>query len=221
MPNRSSVQREEAVDALIEEKTEQALKGIIDALNDRLVQVRLAAAEGLSHFSTNSSVEALITALKDRNDLVRVAAAESLGYLGSDAAVDALLEALSDKSFLVRSWVASALGDINYAEEKVTPRLKNMLVKERSSLVRLQLYYALYKFGDESVLPMMLSFLFNRSYKLRCAAANSLADILNVSNKDIILESLRRAEQVEPTIAAQSSIQNAISSCDSDSIKIG
>jgi HEAT repeat protein len=100
---------------------------LVQALADREVRVREAAARALAKPSGSFAAAALRERLEeDRWPIVRGAAALALAEYGSDQATDrALREALDDEAWLVRRDVAVALGrrKVQSAAEELAARL--------------------------------------------------------------------------------------------------
>lgn len=200
--------------ALADEGTTIAMELLIDALSARSPVVRKAAAESLAQYESEQGVQALALALNDPNELVRIAAAESLGVIGDQKAVPSLLQALSDRSALCRGWIVNALGDIKQRRSDVLPALRAMLNVERNSFVKLNIWRALYIFGHDDALPEVISFLKSKSYRIRCATSNALAEIVDQTNCEIIEKSLRKALSKEKTIASRGSMERVLSLCE-------
>ncbi|MGC1339152.1 MAG: HEAT repeat domain-containing protein [Candidatus Binataceae bacterium] len=147
-------------------------------------------------------------AMSDRDELVRTTAAEIAGERRLLSLRDRLIRQLnSDHSRLVRSAAAVALGDMNAVEARGA-------LKERISVSgdweRNGIYYALVKLGVERNFDYFLSGLKHDSYIVRCATASLLPGLVNVKNRAIALKSLKVALLREQTVAARSSIEDAI-----------
>jgi len=102
---------------------ERASQALIKALDDRRLDVRIAAATALGHFPAQvGTVRALSGALADEYLGLRVAAAESLGRLGPKAqtAVPSLEKMLQDKYPTGRRAAAEALKCIQTDRPKST-----------------------------------------------------------------------------------------------------
>lgn len=221
-------------------QSEEAIDRIIEFINDKDLGVRLSAVEALSHFSkstkvkhmllnlasdTNSeirynAVESLINfpeqevfssltkRLTDNNELVRIVTVEVLGENYLELAIPHLIPLLSDKASLVRSYVAETLG--KSGDKRLIPLFKKALQQEKRNIARLGFYIGLYLLGESSCLKSILSLLKTRSYRVRCAVANSLESLSTKENYNLIMEHLNLALSKEQTVAAKSSITNAI-----------
>ncbi len=89
--------------------TNIAVPALIDALKDRDVDVRRAAAQALANLEDPRAVPGLIAALGDGDAQVRASAAMALGSLEDRRAVPGLLALLKDSSVEVRRYALSAL----------------------------------------------------------------------------------------------------------------
>jgi HEAT repeat protein len=89
--------------------------------------------------------------------------------------------------------------------------IKKRLEKENDERAKVGLYYAAYLLGQHDYLENLISLLQNENYIIRCAAANTLAE-LSFSKPDaiLVLQSLSKALKKETTIAAKSSIKTSI-----------
>src|SRR5262249_40024492 len=85
-----------------------------NALNDRTVPVRKAAAKALRRFKDERVVNALSEATNDSETEVRVEVILSLGECGDPKAVDTLVPLLKDKNVSVRSAAANALRSLKW-----------------------------------------------------------------------------------------------------------
>ena len=181
---------------------------LIHELKDTNPDVRMDAAEKLGELKSKRAVSPLSNLSKDPDALVRICVAESLGDIKSRKAIPVLLDMLKDKDELVRGYAAEGLGMIG--DKSVIPVLEKMLREEKSNATKLRLYTALYRMGQQAMLESILGCLEDHDYGVRCAAANTLCEIVEESNAGVMLDALERALQKETTISAKSSISNSI-----------
>lgn len=183
---------------------------LIKRLSDSNAEVRMRAAESLGMLLRGkSSPRALIKRLQDTDDLVGIAAAEALGLIGDRKALPALRKTLQDASPLVRSYVSEAIGKLGDLRDAA--RLEKDLETETSETAKVGYYHALYLLGRHSVLQELLMLLRSSDYRVRCATANTLAEIVDdESERQIIRRNLRKALRQEPTVAARSSIRSSL-----------
>jgi HEAT repeat protein len=184
---------------------------VIELLADRHSEVRYEAAHALGRILAGSgqAPAALLRAIGDRDELVRIAASEAAGDIGDKRAVSQLRRRLNDRSPLVRSWAASALGwlDAREAYDALTRASR----RERSSTARVGVYEALFRMGDQASLQRLLALLRSRQYRVRCAVANTVAELpLDSGSKNEVRRALREALAAEQTVAATSSLESAL-----------
>jgi HEAT repeat protein len=140
--------RAHAASVLGENGTEKAVDGLIEALSDRRVIVRRAAALALSELGDRGVVRRgdtrvathLLRVLGGWRAEARVAAADALGVLGDERAVEPLARALRSWRTRVRVPAAEALGQIGGA--RAMAALKRA-TRDRSVYVRSTAGYAL------------------------------------------------------------------------------
>lgn len=188
-----------------------AIAIFIGKLADSDNEVRMTAAESLGNLLTGKkSPPRLIRSLQDPDELVRIEVCESLGAIGDRKALPALWRKMSDPSPLVRSYAAGAIGELG--NNRDAAKLRKYLGLETSDTSRVGIYQALYRLGEHDVAEDVLSLLSkSRDYRVRCAAAGILSEIIaDKSNASIILSALRKALRKEPTIAARSAIRAGI-----------
>jgi HEAT repeat protein len=199
-----------AVESLGTLNYKQSVPKLIDRLADSNSEVRMRAVESLGMLlSGGTSPSALIKRLQDTDRLVKVTAAEALGAVGDQKALPALRKALRDPSPLVRSYVSESIGRLGGKREIVG--LETALEKEKSETAKIGFYYGLYLLGQHAMLQELLKLLQSTNYRVRCATANTLSQILgDESERELILRSLRKALRHEPTVAARSSMRSSL-----------
>src|SRR5436190_9313895 len=101
--------RRQAVEKLAALGVDEAVSGLISALEDDAAEVRVAAVQALGRLSNGAAVSPLIGALRDPEAGVREAAVGALMQLSDAACAEALVAALSDVHPAVRRRAAKAL----------------------------------------------------------------------------------------------------------------
>lgn len=182
---------------------------IVRYLDHRSPEIRQEVIESLGE--TEGGESALLDHLgREKNELVLIAICDALGHLRSTRAVPALEDiAQSHPSWLVRSYAVEALLDILW--EEAIPFLKQILESESSYRVRSKIHVALFLAGDDDFLEPMLQGLRFKDYLIRCSISNLLSAYLPDRHRATILKALQSALAREETIAARSSLVNAIS----------
>src|SRR5207248_759299 len=104
---------------------------------------------------------------------------------------------------------ASAIGVLR--DYSARPVLHKALLKERSARARVGFLVGLFLLGDKQQLAALMALLENKSYRVRCAAANTLARLpLSASERRAVVEKLSERLKLETTVAARSSLGSAI-----------
>lgn len=121
----SEVTRTKAVFALYRIGTPPALKAVREALGDKVLSVKVAAARAIGLAKDPLAVNALTPLLREGEPAVKRQAATALGQIGNDAAVDALLSAAEgENDRLIRHAIIFSLVSLN-SPDKVLPALDN------------------------------------------------------------------------------------------------
>ena len=110
--------REKAVEFLLNDKGDDAIKGLIYSINDPTPEIRVAVIEGLAALGTRDALPAILDKLKDTNPGVRQSAATAVALLGDAGNLKDLKPLSSDKDPGV-----AAAADI--AIRKLSAALKN------------------------------------------------------------------------------------------------
>jgi HEAT repeat protein len=82
--------------ALVQFRDARAVPGLLEALRDKNLGVRIGTAKGLGRIGS-AAVPGLLDALRDKDGGVRQYAAEMLGEIGDATAVPSLIDALRDE----------------------------------------------------------------------------------------------------------------------------
>ncbi|NVM54939.1 MAG: HEAT repeat domain-containing protein, partial [Candidatus Helarchaeota archaeon] len=85
---------------------------IIEALDDNVPEIRLAAVDILRLLNASQSIEALKKVLKDRDPRLRIKATLTLGSLGDKSAIDPLISCLKNEDTEVRELTVELLGKL-------------------------------------------------------------------------------------------------------------
>ena len=152
---------------------EQAIAGLLKALDNPKRGVRARAASVLGKIGREQAVAGLLKVLDDPNDSVRWWATEALGKIGSQQAVAGLLKVLGDSEELVRWSAAKALGKIG-GEQAIAEMLKAL--DDPNGSVREGAAFALGKIGSQQTVADLKA-LDDSSSSVREKAAEALEKI--------------------------------------------
>ena len=173
--------RVKAACALGERGNKAVVPALIDALKDRDVRVRKAAAEALANIGeeASSAVPALIDALKDRKSYFNWSATFALSKIGKKA-VPALIASLKDPDALVRQVATFGLAgieaDIGEEASGAIPTLIANLSDPNGQTAQ-GAVRALYKIGEKAMQSLIVSLKDSGSPSDRCKAAWALGEM--------------------------------------------
>lgn len=186
---------------------QEATKLLVKFSNDANSGVRFDAIEAFCKLNPLESKACFLQALSDPNELVRVSALEGLGGLHEKIPHDKIAKLLSDKSTLVRGTAAICLAEVGAIE---TEFLIKKNIEKAEDEEKAAYFFSLCKFGKIEYFLPFINFLFHDFYRIRCAVANLLPELVSESNASYILNFLMVQSKREPTKAAKSSIVNSI-----------
>lgn len=210
--DKSPTVRATACELLGEYGNQSAVQPLLRLVNDRDSLVRATCLESLGAllYESQSCPPELLARVDDSDELVRIMLAETLGLIGDSAVLSKLWQLLNDGSPIVRSFAATSIGELGTSDD--LPQLVTKLDRETSDLAKVGFYKALYFLGKSEILSDLLSLLENqKDYRVRCAAANALAEIEGDSETaQQVIQALARAYQVEKTVAAKSTFETVL-----------
>jgi len=177
-------------------------------LRDKAALVRSEAIKALMKINNDRYLSELVPLLDDKDEVVRVDAIECVALLGGKSASKYLIRLISDRSELVRAYAGTVLGEIGGKSYAKT--MEKRLEQERGGLAKLGLLEGLFLLGQKERLSEILKLINSKRYHVRCSVANTLPSLVNKDNKKIIAESLINAFKREATVAAKSSIRDAL-----------
>jgi HEAT repeat protein len=159
------------VNALGFSKDFRATPTLVRMLEDRVQDVRAAAAEALGDLGNVQVAALLIEKLGDSAEDVREAVAGALGMLGKEEAVAPLIEKLQDPALSVRVAAARALGMLG-KEEAVTPLIGKL--EDSADDMQGDAAEALGMLGKEEAVGPLIDKLEDPDGYVRYAAARAL-----------------------------------------------
>ncbi len=154
-------------------KEQAAVPGLLDALEDEDIRIRIAACKSLGDIAAPNAVPALLHILnKDNDNDLRWAATSALGKMGV-AAVPGLIKALQDDDWKVRRSAADALWGLR--EPSAVPGLVEALF-DKNDVVRQAANGAIEAMGEIAVTGLAEAIKVGNS-SVRQKAAEILRDI--------------------------------------------
>jgi HEAT repeat protein len=162
------------VELLGETRSENAISGLLQYLEDSASIVSRSAAEALGKIGSETAIPGLLQLLEDSKPGVHGEAAEALGKIGSETAIPGLLQLLEHSQPEVRREAAKALGKIG--SETAIPGLLQLLEDSKPE-VREIIAYALGEIGSEAAIPGLLQLLEDSKPEVREIIAYALGEI--------------------------------------------
>lgn len=144
------------------------------ALQDRYIEVRLAAVEKLGIRSVEDAIPEIGRYLNAPNDLMRTAAAAALGRIGGTQAIDLLLAAMPNTSGAQRDSICGTLAALGF--DAVRPLL-DVLMGSDDQKSRMGAIWTLGKTGDPRAVTLLRLFLLEGDTALRASAAGAIGKI--------------------------------------------
>lgn len=207
----------EKVDLLIsyedkQELTNNQFKKLLKFSNDNNAFVRSIVAELLINFKNKRSKKKLLKLSCDKKAIVRTNAYDSLRIFESKD-VEKFLKKVIQKernkiacAYAIMSWADIAVAlDVDTSKKRLfVKKIKKLHKIQKSEQCILSCCYAQYILGRKKSLKEIIDFLKSKDYRVRCAAINTLWEIIEYDNYEIIKESLRELIEKEDTIAVKS-----------------
>jgi HEAT repeat protein len=187
----------------------QNIDRLLELSHDSDNEVRYRSIETFENFDepTEAILSRVREGLNDENEIVRTTSIELLGDWEDVDSIEMLYSALDDESDIVRGAALTSLGqmgrkDIIEVVEEKYPGFEG--IEKVSAAI------ALYSLGEKRYLDDLLSFLDDDYYLIRCRTANSLCRFVDEQDKAKVIEKMEFALAIEKTVAAASSLSNAI-----------
>jgi len=182
---------------------------IVKKLHNRDYSVRKDTLKLIEETGNIEYFGEVVKLLDDKNEIIRADAVQVLFYLSKERSLTYLIEKLDDKHRFVRSAAATFIGEAS--DKSAINDLENALDRERSNTAKVGILEGLYLLGQKERLYELLLLLKSKKYQVRCAVANTVK-YLEMENEDkkLVIDTLRKAFDIEPTIAAKSYIEAAL-----------
>ncbi len=177
-------EREEAALELAKRKEPATAPVLIEALRDRELRVRTAAARALGVMRDERAVRRLLEMLKDGSFRARMEAAAALGRIGDDRAVEPLVALMFDDEDVVRLAAAEALGQLG---GKSIPHLTRIF-REGTKKERAAAIYALGRTRSEGAAAVVLEAARHPDFDVRLAAVAALGYLRDDRAVPVLLE---------------------------------
>lgn len=143
-------------------------------------EIRLFLSIELANYKSAESEQLLLQLISDQSDIVRANACDSIYWSESVDVLDTLFEKAKNDVYLVRGYAVLSIADISINS------------KSDFSTEKLSMLYP-----NENYLTDLISSLDSKKYNYRIAAVNFLSDIVNESNRSIIMKSFEQRLNIE------------------------
>lgn len=190
---------------------QDALASIRALTLDKNDEVRLRALEKLANFDALENTNVILGCLSDSDELVRAEAVQAIGQFELRTLEPHVNKMLLDHDEIVRATAAWSLSRVG--NEGTITILKESLENDSSCVVKKGIIYSLavLDLTNQSFwIDTLLGYLRSENYLIRCGVANLLSENRIPAYKRKILRKLRTSYQLEVTVAAKSSLKNAI-----------
>lgn len=190
--------------------------------------VRIKVAEILINFTETNAKNILLHLSKDKEELVRISAYDSLSVFDSKDVEKTLKKAIQkERKSLACAYAIMAWAEVVVARRKFVWRQKCFIKKlkkkariQNTEHCRMHCYYAQYLFGEKEVLKEILGFLKSSDYHVRCATINTLKDMIDDENSQIIQQELEKILENDTSRAVTSTAENVLKHLGEDRIKL-
>lgn len=169
--NVSNIEREKAVEQIIEKRTE-AISDLIVALGDADWQIRASALNILGQMEVTEAMTEIINLLKDNNKIVKVSAIWALGKIKDEGAISELKEImLNDPEGDCRMAATFSLGMLG--NKNAIPFLKQAL-EDEDKRVQLRAAGSLGRLGEDSGHTIAIKEVENRNTEIKGYAIEAI-----------------------------------------------
>ncbi len=118
-----------------------------------------------------------------------------------------------DRIGMVRGYAILSLGYIAvriHKQSDLTKFLKNRLKTDKVEFTKTNIYTVLYSLGNRDYLACLLAAINSKGYHNRCEVVNSLSEVINDDNKEVILTALLERKKIETAGTVISKIDEVI-----------
>jgi len=187
---------------------------LLELSHDSDEEVRHRSIEAFGSFEPTEAILSRVReGMNDEDEIVRTMSIELLGDWEDVDSIEKLYLALDDEIEIVRAAALTSLGQmgrkdiIGVVEEKYP---------DFDGIEKVSAAMALYSLGKKQYLNDLFSLLDDDYYLIRCRTANLLCDFVDEQDKAKVIEKMEFALAIEKTVAAASSLSNAIAELEVD-----
>lgn len=178
--------------------------------------IKCDAADLLINYKTKQAVEILKTLSDDNDATVRASAYDNMWVFEKQDFDEILRKAVSCESDgIARSYAIFSLYDLYLQNNCYTAELidfmHNLYKTEKDRRCKLQYLRNFYISGETDKLGEIIGYLEDKDYRMRITVVNTISEILNKENKEVLLSVVKKRLKPEKSRAVKASLEKFVS----------
>ena len=178
--------------------------------------IKCDAADLLINYKTKQAVEILKTLSDDNDATVRASAYDNMWVFEKQDFDEILRKAVSCESDgIARSYAIFSLYDLYLQNDGDTAELidfmHNLYKTEKDRRCKLQYLRNFYISGETDKLGEIIGYLEDKDYRMRITVVNTISEILNKENKEVLLSVVKKRLKPEKSRAVKASLEKFVS----------
>lgn len=178
--------------------------------------IKCDAADLLINYKTKQAVEILKTLSDDNDATVRASAYDNMWVFEKQDFDEILRKAVSCESDgIARSYAIFSLYDLYLQNDCDTAELidfmHNLYKTEKDRRCKLQYLRNFYISGETDKLGEIIGYLEDKDYRMRITVVNTISEILNKENKEVLLSVVKKRLKPEKSRAVKASLEKFVS----------
>lgn len=178
--------------------------------------IKCDAADLLINYKTKQAVEILKTLSDDNDATVRASAYDNMWVFEKQDFDEILRKAVSCESDgIARSYAILSLYDLYLQNDCDTAELidfmHNLYKTEKDRRCKLQYLRNFYISGETDKLGEIIGYLEDKDYRMRITVVNTISEILNKENKEVLLSVVKKRLKPEKSRAVKASLEKFVS----------
>lgn len=178
--------------------------------------IKCDAADLLINYKTKQAVEILKTLSDDNDATVRASAYDNMWVFEKQDFDEILRKAVSCESDgIARSYAIFSLYDLylqnNCDTAELIDFMHNLYKTEKDRRCKLQYLRNFYISGETEKLGEIIGYLEDKDYRMRITVVNTISEILNKENKEVLLSVVKKRLKPEKSRAVKASLEKFVS----------
>lgn len=178
--------------------------------------IKCDAADLLINYKTKQAVEILKTLSDDNDATVRASAYDNMWVFEKQDFDEILRKAVSCESDgIARSYAIFSFYDLYLQNDCDTAELidfmHNLYKTEKDRRCKLQYLRNFYISGETDKLSEIIGYLEDKDYRMRITVVNTISEILNKENKEVLLSVVKKRLKPEKSRAVKASLEKFVS----------